>query len=110
MYTNCAFNYLKRNINHAGKYLMKLATILNIFNEVHYIVINALLVIQEKLGELVRKAGWPGQATGGMSSFGSTKFTYYRNQIRSKVRANTSWFYVISFRVVSKFLAYTAVL
>lgn len=44
--------------------------------------------VQEKLGELARKAGWPGQAMGVMSSFGSTKFTYYRNQIRSKLMGN----------------------
>lgn len=72
-----------------------LTTIFNLFNEVQCKVIYALLFIQEKLGELARKAGWPGQAMGVMSSFGSTKFTYYRNQIRSNVRANTSWFYVI---------------
>lgn len=66
--------------------MMVLTTIFNLFNEVQCKVIYALLA---------RKAGWPGQAIIVMSSFGSTKFTYYRNQIRSKVRANTSWFYVI---------------
>lgn len=75
--------------------MMVLTTIFNLFNEVQSKVIYALLFIQEKLGELARKAGWPGQAMGVMSSFGSTKFTFYRNQIRSKERANTSWLYVI---------------
>lgn len=44
--------------------MMVLTTIFNLFNEVQCKVIYALLFIQEKLGELARKAGWPGQAMG----------------------------------------------
>ncbi|XP_062607708.1 uncharacterized protein LOC134269519 [Saccostrea cucullata] len=44
--------------------------------------------VQEMLSTLASKAGWTGNIFGVMSSYGATKFTYYRNQIRAKLMGN----------------------
>ncbi|XP_061192261.1 uncharacterized protein LOC133200485 [Saccostrea echinata] len=46
--------------------------------------------IQGMLKDLANKAGWSDRSNvlGVLSSFGSTKFTYYRNQIRAKLMGN----------------------
>ncbi|XP_078338861.1 uncharacterized protein LOC111100806 isoform X1 [Crassostrea virginica] len=44
--------------------------------------------VQDMLSNLIKKAGWKGPVMGILSSFGSTKFTYYRNQIRAKMMGN----------------------